>query len=77
MEKIILAVAFLVSLFALPYWASVVVAVVYLSQGGNPLLVIAGGLLFDAVFGGFAYLYTALAVALSVTALYLRSALFE
>ncbi|MDO8523880.1 MAG: hypothetical protein Q7R74_01475 [bacterium] len=84
MTNIILGSAFLVSLVMLPSFATVIIAVVYLSQGGNLFLVILGGFVLDELFGapiaalhGFSYLYTTLALVLSLSTLYFRRALFE
>ncbi len=84
MTKIVFGVAFLVSLITLPSWGTVLVAILYLADGGNLWLIVLGGFFLDEVFGapiaamhGFAYLYTALALILSTFAWYLRTALFE
>ncbi len=84
MSKLFFALAFVISLFTPPWWASLMCAILYLADGGNPLLVVLGGLVFDELFGapvrslgGFSYVYTAFAVILSGAALYLRTALFE
>ena len=84
MTRFLLALAFVISIIALPWWASLAVAILYLAEKGNPLLIIIGGILFDTLFGapiaslhGFSYLYTLIAVALSATALFLRQTLFE
>lgn len=82
MSKLLLGLAFVIALFTLPWWASVFVAILYLAEGGNPLLVIIGGFVFDEIFGvahtlGFAYAYTLIAIAISCAVLYLRRALLE
>lgn len=84
MARWFLGFAFVVSLLVLPWWASVAAAILYLAEGGNPFLLVIGGLLFDGIFGapvaslhGFSYLYTALMIALAVTALYLRETIYE
>lgn len=84
MTKLFLTLAFFISVFTLPGWASALLAVVLLSEGGSVTLVIIGGLCIDIFFGapiallhGFAYLYTALFALLAVCALYLRTQLLE
>ncbi len=84
MTHVILGLAFLVSLIMLPSFATVAIAVVYLAEGGNLFLVILGGFVLDELFGapvsalyGFSYLYTTLALILSLSTLYFRRALFE
>lgn len=84
MARFFLALAFLISLIALPWWVSVCVAIVYLAEGGNIFVVILGALIFDTLFGapiarlgGFSHLYTTFAVILSVATYFLRTALFE
>ena len=84
MVRILLALAFLVSIVALPWWVAVAVAIFYLAEEGSVFLVIAGGILADMLFGapvaslhGFSYFYTVLMAAIGLTAYYLRRSLFE
>jgi hypothetical protein len=84
MIRFFLALAFALSLIALPWWASLLCAILYLAEGGSPLLVIVGGIIFDAMFGtpikslwGFSFLYSTYAVLLSIVAIYLKKELFE
>ncbi|MBI3573738.1 hypothetical protein HY090_01680 [Candidatus Kaiserbacteria bacterium] len=83
-QKILIGSAFVISIFTLPSWVSVLVAILYLAIGGNPLVIICGGFIIDTMFGapiaalhGFAYLYTFLGVILALVASYLKSAIFE
>lgn len=84
MARFFLALAFVISLVSLPWWVSLLCAILYLAEGGNPLLVIAGGIVFDLMFGspvhslgGFRFLYSVFAVCISIAALYLNKALLE
>lgn len=84
MTKLLLALAFCISLVALPWWASALSAIVFLAEGGSPFLIIAGGFILDelsgapiAAMGGFAFLYTCFFALLAGVAVYLRSTVFE
>ncbi|MDE2079032.1 MAG: hypothetical protein KGI73_01450 [Patescibacteria group bacterium] len=84
MSRVILAVAFFVSILLSPWIVSVVLAIAYLAAGGNVLLVVAGGLLSDILFGapvpvlhGFQYLATLTMLLLGGAAVFLRRAIFE
>jgi hypothetical protein len=84
MTKALLGAAFLVGVFALPWFATLLIAILYLAEGGNAFVVIFGGFVMDeltaapvASLHGFAFLYTFLAVAFALVTLYLRQMLFE
>ena len=84
MSKLFLAVAFFISIATLPWWASVLLGILFVAEGGSVWVVVFGGFILDELFGapiaslgGFAYLYTALFIIIGAVVLYLRSMLFE
>lgn len=82
-SHIFLAAALLISAAALPWWATLLIAVLYLSEGGSVLLVVGAGILMDALYGapftslgGFRFAYTLFFGVLALATLYLRDRLF-
>ena len=82
-ETAFLAAALFVSAVVFP-WVAVGIAIVYLAEGGNALVVLVAGALIDALYGapvarlaGFHLVYAVLFGALALTALFLRSRLLE
>lgn len=81
--KFLCVVAYFVSIIFLPWWFSVMIAIVLLSMWKAYVSVILGALMLDVLFGsslafrGFAYLYTAVFSLLVVLAFFLNRAMLE
>jgi len=83
-SRIALSVLFLISALTCPWWLTAAFGILLLSFFEAWFLVILGGVLTDAAFGvplaplgGFAYLYTALAVLLATGSWFLHRTLSE
>ncbi|MBV9349625.1 MAG: hypothetical protein JO026_02640 [Patescibacteria group bacterium] len=79
MIRLLLGIAFAISLFSLPWWISTGIAIFFLSAGGNPFLVVLGGLILDRMFGaplgtlaGLSHFYTVYFALLAALSAYLR-----
>lgn len=88
MTKAFLILAFLASVFVWPWWATLLLLIIYLSEEENALraasVAMLGGALLDACFGapitalhGFAYLYTMLFTLLALLSVSLRTRILE
>lgn len=79
-----LGALFFVSVFLLPWWMTLALAVLFVSLFKSGPIVILGGFIMDSAFGtpffplfGFHYIFTSVLILVSITAFYLRSALSE
>ena len=84
MKQFLLIVSFFAAIVLLPAWVAILIGILFLAFGGNPLFVIGGGLLIDFLFSapipalfGFAYVYTFLFALLSLIVLFLRGRVLE
>lgn len=82
--KYALSAAFILSAAFMPWWLVVVLAVVLLAEWQSFVIVVAGGMLRDLLFGapqpalfGFSMLYTLIFGALALLAWYLHRHMLE